>query len=225
MRIEMSEKPRGCRFIIGFPGMGLVGPIVTEFLIEHMQTRQIGRFVYDELPPTVAIHKGELLNPMSLHYSAEHNALIFYTILNLRGNEWKVAEEILKLSAELDAKEILCIDGANAVGATPEQIFAFGDSALMELGAKSLEESVITGVSGALLLTSANVNCLFASVQTNMPDSKAAAAIVQFLDKYQGLDVDPEPLLKQAEVFEQKVKSLMKQTQDVERKDQMSYLG
>jgi uncharacterized protein len=225
MRIELEKKPSSPTIIVGFPGIGLIGPIVTEFLIEHMKTEPIGRFEFDELPATAAIHKGQLIHPMSLHYSETHNAIIVYTILNVKKEEWKVAKAIGELAKDVDAKEILCIDGATA---EEEAIYAFGNPQLKNLGAKSMEESVILGVAGALLLTTANTNCIFASTQTDMPDSKAAAEVVKFLDKYLGLDVDYHPLLEQAQKFEEKLKSVMAQGQRVQserEKHELDYLG
>ena len=61
-----------------------------------------------------------------------------------------------------------------------------------------------------------------------MPDSKAAAQIIMALDKYLGLDVDPAPLLKQAQAFEEKLKKLIEQTKDtgdLQKKKTLSYFG
>jgi uncharacterized protein len=228
MRIDLDKRPERPRIIVGFPGVGLVGPIVTEFLIEHMKTEQIGKFIYDELPPTAAIHKGKLVHPMSVHYSPQQNTIIVYTILNLKKHEWDVAHAIAEIARELSATEILCIDGANAAGEEGPQLYFFGDERLGEGGAKRMDESVIMGVSGALLLTAANVNCIFASTQLEMPDSKAAAEIVKFLDKHLGLQVDYQPLLEQARAFEEKLKGVLSQSQkamtEQDRKS-MDYLG
>jgi uncharacterized protein len=226
MRIELTSRPRQPIIIVGFPGVGLVGPIVTEFLIDHMKTEQIGRFVYDELPPTAAIHKGKLVHPMSVHYSAQYNAVIIYTILGLKKQEWAVAQAVAGMAKELDAKEILCIDGANTIGDEDEKLYFFGDAKLAEHGASKMDESVIMGVSGALLLTTTNTNCIFASTKLEMPDSKAAAEVVKFLDKYLGLQVDYQPLLEQAQHFEEKLKGMLgqKALNDKDRKS-MEYLG
>lgn len=226
MHIELDQKPSSPTLIVGFPGVGLIGPIVTEFMIEHMKTERIGQFVFDELPATVAIHKGQLIHPMSLHYSEKHNAVIVYTILNVKKEEWKVARAIADLAKELDAKEILCIDGATTD--EEEQIFAFGNPQFKELGAKPMQESVIMGVAGALLLTTPNTNCIFASAQQELPDSKAAAEVVKFLDKYLGLEVDYHPLLEQAEKFEEKLKGVMSQAQKTQLardRHELDYLG
>jgi uncharacterized protein len=226
MRIDIDRSLEGPTIIVGFPGVGLVGPIVTEFLISHMQTTRVGTFQSEELPPMAAIHKGQLVHPMSLHYSEKHHALIVYTILNLKGHEWQVANAITTLAKDVKAAEILCIDGAASDQA--EVIYSFGNPQLTQLGAKPMEESVLMGVSAALMLAAPKVSCLFATTQLEMPDSKAAADVVKFLDKYLGLEVDYQPLLEEAAKFEQKLKSVLSQTQKLaqerEKKD-LGYLG
>ena len=98
----------------------------------------------------------------------------------------------------------------------------------LQNGAKPMVESVVMGVGGALLLTTQNVNCVYASTQMDMPDSKSAADVVKFLDKYLGLEVDYQPLLDQAQQFEAKLKSVMSQSQKmvVDRdKKNLDYFG
>ena len=84
------------------------------------------------------------------------------------------------------------------------------------------------GVTAAMLLKSAKTTCLFAETHSDLPDSRAAAAIIKILDKHLGLNVNPEPLMRQAEEFEQKLKTIMQQTQktvaEADKKN-LSYLG
>jgi uncharacterized protein len=226
MRIDLVKKPHQPTIILGFPGVGLVGPIVTEYLIDHLKTEQIGTFVSDDLPPMVPIHRGALVQPMSVHYSEKYNLVIVYTILDIRKLAWKAADAIAGLANDLSAKEILCLDGANSSEA--DKIYCFGGQHLVDVGATKMEESVIIGATGALLLRAQNVHCLFAATQMEMPDSKAAASIVQFLDKYLGLQIDPQPLVEQAQQFESKLKSMMQQAQqatELKDKHAMDYLG
>lgn len=227
MKINLTQKPKKPTIIIGFPGIGLIGPIVTEFLIEHTKTSLIGKFEYDDLPPTVAIHKSELIHPMSLHYSKTHNALILYTILNIRGKEWEVAKQITKLARDLQAEEIISVDGANTMGEEGQAVFSFGNEDLKSHGAQALKESVITGVTGALLLEDVPLSCLFAATHTQMPDSKASSEVVKILDKYLDLDVDHRPLLEQAKAFEKKLKTVIEQSRQLSEQDKgrLDYLG
>lgn len=228
LKLELWKKPKNVTIIEGFPGFGLVGPITTEFLIDHLKTEQIGRFVYDDLPATIAIHEGKVVDPMAVHYSKKYNLVIFHTILNVKGMEWAVATELGRAAKDLGAKEIISLEGVNVMSPTESTVFGFGNPKFKELGAEDMKESIIMGVSAALLLNAKNVSCIFAQAQSNLPDSKAAADIIRFLDKYLKLNVDPEPLMKQAELFEEKLKNLMAQTSQAEGeadKKSLSYLG
>ncbi len=235
MEIRLTKKPIKPKILQGFPGFGLIGTITTEFLIEHLKAEKIGSFYYDELPATVAIHKEKLVDPMSVFYNKEYNLVIFHTILNSVGLEWKLADNIMKLAKEIDATEIISLEGVSSPQVTEaEKVFFFtADDKLKEKlikkGLEPLKESIIVGVSGALMLRSKTpLTCFFAETRSEMPDSKAASNIIKALDDYLGLKVDYKPLLKQAEEFEQKFKSIMKQSSITAKerdKKQMSYLG
>ena len=137
MKLNLNKIPKSPIIIQGFPGFGLVGTIVTEFLLEHLKFEKIGEFVYDELQPIVALHKGKLIKPMTVHYSKQYNILILHTILNVQGFEWKIADNILELAKKTKASEIISIEGVNTPG-TPEdkpQLFYFGDELLGKMGA------------------------------------------------------------------------------------------
>src|SRR3990167_5314763 len=87
MKIQIKRMPKNPLIIEGFPGFGLIGTIVTEFLIEHLKADMIGEFQYDELPATVAIHRGRLVRPMAVFHDHASNLIILHTILNTRGYE------------------------------------------------------------------------------------------------------------------------------------------
>jgi len=93
-----------------------------------------------------------------------------------------------------------------------------------------LKEGIIIGVTGAILLRAEKipVSCIFAETHSSLPDSKAAAKVIEVLDKYLGLKVDYKPLLVQAEKFEGKLKSLLTESQkaqQISEKKQLSYVG
>jgi uncharacterized protein len=229
MRLKLDTKITGPTIIVGFPGLGLVGPIVIEFLTDHLKTQRVGTFSYDELPPTVVIHKGTLVHPMCVHYSKEKNLLLFYTLLNPAGNEWKLAAEVARIASEMKAKQVIAIDAANAMDGDENAVFAFNDPALLSLGAKPMNESVIGGTTGALLVELPSTKCVFASAQQQIQDAKAAAGVVKLLSKHLSLGVDEHPLLEQAAQFETKLKSLIEQgkklMQAKEDGKDLGYLG
>ena len=236
MKIKLEKKPKNPIIIQGFPGFGLIGTITTEFLIEHLNAVQIGNFEYDELPATLAIHEEKLVNPMAVFYDKKNNIVILHTILNTAGAEWKLAEEILDMAKELEAKEIINLEGVSSPIMKTEEsriFFYTGDNKTKEklksFKLEPLKESIIMGVTAPILLRSKiPVTCLFAETHSQLPDSKASAKLIEAIDKYLELDVDYKPLLKQAQEFEDKLKKIMQQTETASKerdKKTLSYLG
>ncbi|MBN2052915.1 proteasome assembly chaperone family protein [Candidatus Woesearchaeota archaeon] len=229
MKIILKKIPKNPIIIEGFPSFGLVGTITTEFLLEHLKAELIGEFQYTELGPISAIHKGKLVNPMAVWHVPSKNIVILHTILNVKGYEWELADEIIKMAQKMQAKEILGIEGVATDDPTGEvKVYYYGDKKLEATGALPVKESIIMGVSGALMQRYKKINCIFGAAHSQLPDSKAAAKIIEVLDKYLGLKVDYNPLLKQAEAFEDKLKTIIQQSSKTVKeadKKAMSYLG
>lgn len=249
--IELKKKPTNPTIIEGFPGFGLVGTIATEFLIDHLKTKLIGKIFLDDMPAMVAIHDGEVVEPIGIYYNEKHNIMLIHGINSVVGSEWKITEEITKIAKELKAKEIISLEGVASGGAaaagpdgqqqmqmpkggeTKTYCYTSKDlnkEKLKKADCKELKEGIIMGVTGAILLKLENIpkTCIFAETQSNLPDSKAAAKVIEVLDKYLGLKVDYGPLLDQAEKFEEKLKGLLEQagkTQKVSKEKQLSYVG
>ncbi len=239
MNLELSKKPKNPIVIEGFPGFGLVGTIASEFLISHLKCEQIGRFYFEDLPATVAIHGGKVIDPVSIYYNKDYNLVIVHSVSGANGIEWKAAETIMGLCKELGAKEVICLEGVGSAtaGESAEEetgTFFYSSSPkvtkdLKSKGIEPLNEGIIMGVTSALLIKSdIPMTCIFSETHSNLPDSKAAAKIIEVLDKYLNLDVDYKPLLKQAEKFEEKLKTLMEQgakAQQLKEKKTLSYVG
>lgn len=234
--IELKQKPQNPVIVEGFPGFGLVGTIATEFLIDHLKTKLIGKIFLDDMPAMVAIHEGQVVEPIGIYYNEKHNIMLIHGINSVVGSEWKITDEIAKMSKELKAKEIVSLEGVAGADETEDSrtfFYASKDTnkeKLRKADCEELKEGIIMGVTGAVLLKIEKTpkTCIFAETHSNLPDSKAAAKIIKVLDKYLGLKVDYEPLLKQAEKFEQKLKGLLEQagrTKKATEEKQLSYVG
>ncbi|MBI4448969.1 proteasome assembly chaperone family protein, partial [Candidatus Woesearchaeota archaeon] len=204
----LSKRPKNVTILEGFPGFGLVATITTEYLLDHLKCEKIGSLYFEEMPASVAIHAGKIVEPVSFHYSKGYNLVIVHAITPVMGIEWKAAEVVNNLAKELTAKELICVEGVGSPEKTGERVFYYTNKDAVEkklktAGLTNLGEGIIIGVTGALMQKSIiPVTCLFAETHSNLPDSKAAANVIGVLDKYLGLDVDPKPLFKKAEEFE-----------------------
>jgi len=237
MQIKLWKKPKSPIIIEGFPGFGLVGTIASEFLIDHLKTEQIGKIEFEEMPAMVAIHDSKVVEPLGIFYDKKSNIVILHAITTSTGYEWEIANMLVKLAKDLDAKEVISLEGVGSAATTEGATQAFyycGDKKksckLAGVGIKPLKEGIIMGVTGALLLKTDQIpiSAIFSETHSNMPDSKAAAEIIKVLDQYLGLNVDYKPLLEQAEKFESKLKGLLTKTaeaEEISEKKKLSYVG
>ena len=236
--VKLSVKPKNPIVIEGFPGFGLVGTIAAEFLTNHLECVQIGSYYFEDLPATIAIHQGTLIPPVSISYNKKYNLVIVHSISGATGIEWQAADLIHNVCKQLGATQLISLEGVGTASEVKEeakaQVFYHTNNAALgkkmeALGVKRLEEGIIMGVTSAVLLkASCPVTCLFAETFSNLPDSKAAARTIEVLDKWLGLKVDYKPLLKQAEKFEEKIKTLIEQGMQAKEqvdKKTMSYVG
>ena len=236
MEIKLWKKPKNCIIVEGFPGFGLVGTIASEFLIEHLKTEQIGKILFNDMPAMVAIHESKVVEPLGIFYNSKYNIIILHAITAATHYEWAMADTISKLASQLNAKEIISLEGVGS-GEESEgsRVFYYTNNdknskVFEKAGIESLKEGIIIGVTGAILLRveKTPVSCVFAETHSNLPDSKAAAKLIEALDKYLGMDIDYKPLLEQAEKFEQKLKTILQKSQEAQEisdKKKLSYLG
>ena len=236
MEVKLWEKPKNCTIIEGFPGFGLVGTIASEYLIEHLKTEQIGKILFNDMPAMVAIHENKVVEPLGVFYNQKYNIVILHAITAATHYEWEMASTIGKLASDLKASEIISLEG---VGPGDEgessRVFYYANNdknakLFQKANIEALKEGIIIGVTGAILLRveKTPVSCLFAETHSNLPDSKAAAKIIEALDKYLGMELDYKPLLEQAEKFEQKLKTILQKSQEAQEisdKKKLSYFG
>ncbi len=235
MQLTLYKKPKNPIIIVGFPGFGLVGNIVTEFLIEHLNTEQIGHIRIEETTPLIAVHEGKVVEPIGISYDKKNNIILLHVITSSAGIEWQLTQQILKLAEDLGAKEILSFEGVVSQDMSKEtESFYFTNNKLCEDKFKKakivkLNEGIVVGVTGALLLEKKQpISAIFVETHSNMPDSKAAAKAVEALDKYLNLNIDYKPLLKQAEKFEDKLKHILEQKEQTvseQEKKKLSYIS
>lgn len=235
MEIELWKKPKAPTIVEGFPGFGLIGTITTEFLIGQLKATLIGRIRLDDIPAMVAIHDGKVIYPVGIYHAKKENIVIIHVVTNVKGVEWQVARAVSQVAKQLGAKELISVEGVasqNPTEGTPTFYYSnlpANQKRFEKVKIEKLKEGVIVGVTGALLVERCcPVSAVFVETQTGLPDSKAAAEVIKVLDKYLRLKVDPAPLYEQAQKFEEKLKTIVDQTNfaktQADRK-KLSYVG
>lgn len=241
MNINLREKPTNPVIIAGFLGVGLIGPISTEYLIHHLEAKLIGHISADNVAPVAAVHAGKLVRPLEVYYVKKKNLVILHAFLDVRGLEWDMASAILQVAKTLKAKELIMLEGIfnqAQEGVKPPQTintFYFSldqkKSKLLEKGkGTALKEGILMGISAALLLRDDTfpTTVILAETHSKLPDHRGAAKIIEVLDNYLGLQVDYQPLEKIAAATEEKLKSVLSKMRDTAKateEKEVNYVG
>ena len=218
--------------IDGFPGVGLVGTIVANFLINTLKLEQIGVIDSYKFPSISIVKDGEPHNPMRL-YSGEQicndgscNQVVVCV------SEFTPPAEITKdlvntlmdWAEENGCKKIISAEGFTAgPKANGERNDVYGVSSTLgsrkwikDAKVKPFTYGTVGGITGALLnegkIRKVNVLGLLAEVSEDSPNARAAANVIKAIDELLlAIELDPEPLLKEAQILEQEVKRVRDQ--------------
>ena len=231
VEIKLDKKPKNPTIIEGFPGIGFIASITTEFLIEHLKAEKIGKIEFNEQTPVVAIHNSKVVEPFGIFYSKKYNLIILHAINPVNNIEWKITDAIEQLVKALGAKEIISIEGVASINKDVNTYYFSKkfSKKFNKINIQPLKEGIVMGVTASIILRDTlPSSCIFIETHSQLPDSRAAAKVIETLDKYLGLEIDFKPLLQKAEEFESKLKTLMQQskiaTEEKEQKD-LNYLG
>lgn len=243
LKVELWESPKEATIIEGFPGFGMVGTIASEAIIDHLKPKLIGRIISNRLPALVAIHKGKLVEPLGIFYDPKHNIIIQHAVTNITGLEWELSDAVIEIAKTIKSREIICLEGIGTFSlraaakaskikelTTKTHFYTNNSEARKKfelMGLQQLNEGIVVGVTGMLILKAYDkmkISCIFGETYSGLPDSRAAASIINVIDRYLGLKIPYEPLLKKAEEFEKKLQQLFVKakaaTEEKEKKEE-----
>ena len=218
--------------IDGFPSVGLVGTIVANFLINTLKLEQIGIIDSPRFPAISVVKDGEPHNPMRL-YSGEqvcNDGTCNQVVVCV--SEFTPPTEITRdlVNTLLDWAEkngctkVISAEGFNS-GPKEEgkenEVYGITSTVgsriwIEEAKVKPFTYGTVGGITGALLnegkIRKMNVLGLLAEVNEDLPDARAAANVIKAIDELLlAIELDPEPLLKEAESLEQEVQAVRDQ--------------
>lgn len=233
--VEIKE---GATFILGFAGIGLIGPIVANTLIEQLpDATEIGFITSEYLPPISVFYEGVLKHPFRVLYSAQHNIIIgicevpfqipsAYNDLSKTLCNWALSEDVR-------AKEIVIFQGIPQRGIVEEYpVYYAAEEGLVEtlesFGISKVEKGIIVGPE-ATVLNEALTNrlkayALFTPV-LEIPTPEGAASILEVLSKIYELKIDTTSLIKQGKEIKAKMLELAQKAQQYQQQQQLPPTG
>lgn len=235
----MSERQRyyidkkilevGLPFIEGLPDVGLVGTIVTSYLISTLSSSTAGYIDIEGMPPIMTIHNSKIYEPCRLHVcEAPPNkrlSLVYSDVPIPPPSIYSTALTIMEIASKIETPSFISVGGIaepDRMEIEKPQVFVLSnDESVVEEALKTgtshpFENGFITGMKAALLKEAmrrgGKVLVALAQSHMNYPDPGAAAQIIEFLNKYLGLEIDTDPLIQQAEQLKLQLRDLMRRT-------------
>ena len=235
---------KGAVVIDGFPSVGLVSSIVANYLVNVLKLEQIGVVDSIYFPTVSLIRESEPYNPVRMYAGRKKDdgnsdqVVVFISEFQPPANLIKpIASTILDWTIEqkcsmLISPEGLVVDRGEDEDEEPKEpddsemsveVYGIGSTPkVREMIAKHdvslFEEGVITGVAGVLLNEGKrrdfDVMSLLAEAHPDYPDARAAARIIEVIDKILlKSEIDAKPLYDEAEKVEGQIKTIHKQTE------------
>lgn len=235
----------GSVVISAFPSAGLAAIVAAHYIIRALKLPRIGRFDSPDVSPIAVVQGGEV-NPMVRAYGRPDLALVLSEFPPTAVQANALARTILDRAERHRSRMIVCLEGvvphpgaADEEGEEseseaaaqvevdanhPEQVWLAVSrhdpaflKALEPSQARMLEDGVIGGVSGALLVQGLGrqvpvaVLLVSARVAGGLPDHRAGAALIESLDRVlPEIEIDTGPLRAQAEQIEKALRAAIK---------------
>ncbi|RMF88899.1 MAG: proteasome assembly chaperone family protein [Methanobacteriota archaeon] len=220
--LKMEERPelKDPVLIEGLPGIGQVGKIAAEYLIERLKARRFALLHSYDFPPQVLVKMDGVVESMRnefyYHRGGSRDLILVTGNTQAATNEgqYRLSEKILDLAEELGCSMIYTLGGFG-VGRNVEKPRVYGavnDEGLIHslepLGVVLERSGVghIIGASGLLLglgsLRGMAGICLMGETSGFYVDPGSAKAVLEVLTKHLGMDVDLEGLEKRARDIE-----------------------
>lgn len=216
----LSEEIKEAVVIEASPGVGLIGNILGWLLVEDLKMREIGYIDSKYFPPLAVLYKGVAIHPFRI-YEGEGIVMFLSDFIVPPNVVYDMTNAIVDWMQKNNSKELITFNSL-MVREKSHRVSGAGNS--KELSKKLAEMEVpvipfgnINGISGTLLTRCASkdipATCLFAEVLNQYPDPRAAAEVIEVLNKMLDKDIDAEPLLKEAQEIESRLKKLAESVQ------------
>ncbi len=225
----------------GLPGVGNVGKLVAEHLIQELDAEKIVEIYSWHFPPQVLVNSNGTVrlckNELYAWKSKKHDLLIVSGDQQSVTNEghYLIAEKLLDLAQQYDVSRIYTL-GGYGIGQLVERQTVLGaanEAKLVEemkkYGVEFREEEPggsIVGASGLLLglgkMRGIPAICLLGLTSGYLVDPKSAQAVLKILSQVLNLEVDMQALEERAEEMEKVVERLkeMEQAQIPRRREE-----
>ena len=220
---------KGSAVIIGFPSLGLVSSIATNFLSREMKMELIGGFTSPQFPPYCVLQGGRPMPQIRVFSVSRESdpekpgmgccriSIITTEFIPKPEQSHDIAMAVFDWIAKNGIGTVITLDGIPMFEPGKYVLIAAGSteharSMIEEYGIEHFDEGMVRGVSGKLLLECAEKGIdaisLMGSAKSELPDPFGAARLLDPIKRmFPEITVDTEPLYEEAEALNKRIGS------------------
>jgi len=213
--------------ILGAANAGLVGTIAAGHIIEKLDLVEVAHLHSSSFPPISVFIDGVLKHPFRIYADTKNEdgspARVFVATTELplnRETYHELAHVLVEYIQELGIKTIVTLVGFPVQDVDEYEVFYAAEPTIIERlkqieGIQPLPKGLIYGIE-ALVLNETLERAmdgfsLIVPVKEYLPATKAAAAMIDALNKIFSLDVDTKELVERDDQLQEKLKELAEQ--------------
>ncbi len=212
--------------LTSFPGIGLVGTIVSSHFIMELNLEQIGVIESKSIPPIASLMDGIILPPIRIYQSADLGFVLIHSDVPIVPYAtYEMSQKIVEWAIEINARRIFSLAG---VATFEDKKRVFGAATSKELleeikdYVEIFKSGTISGIAGSILNECVAKKfpglALLGETLGFNPDPRAAAEVINVLNKMFNWDISVEKLIKEAEMIEAQMQKLAEQARMHEEK-------
>ncbi|MFD1684211.1 proteasome assembly chaperone family protein [Halobellus litoreus] len=249
IEIETVAEPtlRDPALVEGLPGVGHVGKLAAEHLLEEFDSELVARVYADEFPPQVGIDDEGVASLACAEFHAidagDRDLLVLTGDHQAQSHSghYHITDTFLDVAESYDAGEVYALGGVptGELVEEPDVLGAVADAedieALEDAGVEFREGEPaggIVGVSGLLLGLGGRrglpAACLMGETSGYLVDPSSAQAVLEVLEEVVGFEVGYDSLEERAEEMKEvaeKIQEMQSQQQGMPTDDDLRYIG
>jgi len=222
--INEPLKSKNPLIIEGFPGIGLVGNITCQHIIEELGMKYVGSIDSKYFPPLAVLFNGIVYMPVRIYEAPEKEIVVVISDIPIHPSaSYDISKVLINWMQAINARNIVSIAG---IATTTGERRVFGGATSIELLDKIKDKTeifqvgTISGISGSIMtecyLRGLPAISLLGETPGPNPDPRAAVQVITVLNKIYGLAIDTEKLLGQADQIELELSKLADQVKTTE---------
>lgn len=214
--------------IEGFPGIGLVGNIASQYIVNELKMTYLGAMSSKFFPPLAVLLGGVVNMPVRIYEEARKGIVILTADVPVHPlASYDIGREIVSWAESINVREMVCLAGITVM---TDQHRVFGAVTRRELlerirdMTEIFELGTITGITGSIMnecrIRNIPAVCLLGETLSAEPDPRAAIAAIEVLNRIYGLGVSTTKLAEQAEQIELQMAQLAQQLKAAQPEEQ-----